>query len=202
MVFAQKPLLRHELVKCFLSSTVVFAIYLRPRAIYLRPCTFVYVLDPHYLGIDMTPDQRIEVEEMIYSHPTLGRNLTTELQDAMVVEYTNFKIAALEMRRSGSRLFCSLTAKSMSVLMFWMSHCGPWPTLQILAKQVFSMVAASERNFSAFAFVRTKQRNCLSETSIKKLVYVRTNNLPFTKQQGVAAAFSNDDDITHSDADY
>ena len=113
MVFAQKPLLRHKLVKWFLSSmhTVVFAIY-------LRPCTFVYVLDPRYLGIDITPDQQIEVEEMIYSHPTSGRNLTTELKDAMVVEYTKFRIAALEMRRSGSRLFRSLTAKSMSFLMF------------------------------------------------------------------------------------
>ena len=131
------------------------------------------MLDPHYLGIDMTPDQQMEVEEMTYSHPTSGRDLTAELQDAMVVEYTNSRIAALEMRRSGSRLFCSLTAKSMSVLMFWMSHGGPWPTLQILAKQVFSMVAssaASERNFSAFVFVHTKQRNCLSEASVEKLV--------------------------------
>ena len=98
-----------------------------------------------------------------------------------------------------------MAAKSMSVLMFWMSHGGPWPTLQILAKQVFSMVAssaASERNFSAFAFIHTKKWNCLSEASVVKLVYVRTNNLQFTKQQGVAAAFSNDDDITHRDADY
>ena len=92
--------------------------------------------------------------------------------------------------------------------MFWMLHGGPWPTLQILAKQVFSMVAlsaasAAERNFSAFAFVHTKQRNCFSEASpVGKLVYVQTNNLQFTKQQGVAAVFSNDDDITHSDADY
>ena len=61
--------------------------------------------------------------------------------------------------------------------------------------------AASERNFPAFVFVHTRQRNCLSEASVKKLVYVRTNNLQFTKQQGVAAAFSNDDDVTHSDAD-
>ena len=95
---------------------VVFAICLRPCAIYLRICTFVYVLDPRYLGIDMTPDQRMEVEEMMYSHPTFGRDSTAELQDAMVFEYTNFRIAALEMRRSGSRLFCSLIAKSISVL--------------------------------------------------------------------------------------
>ena len=147
----------------------------------LVPLSMSYVLDRHYLSIDdMTPDQRMEVEEMIYSHPTLGRDSTAELQDAMVVEYTNFRIAALEMRRSGSRLFRSLTAKSLSVLMLWMSHGDPWPTLHILAKQVFSMAAssaASERNFSAFAFVHTKQRNCLSKASVKKLVYVKTNNL-------------------------
>ena len=60
--------------------------------------------------------------------------------------------------------------------------------------------AASERNFSAFAFVHSKQTNCLSEASVEKLIYVRRNNLQFTKQQGVASAFSNDDDITYSDA--
>ena len=86
---------------------MVFAIYLRPHAIYLRPRTFVYVLDPRYLGIGMTADHQMEVEEMTYSHPTSGRDLTAELQDAMLVgEYTNSSIAALEMRRSGSRLFC------------------------------------------------------------------------------------------------
>ena len=84
---------------------MAFAIYLRSCAIYLRHCTFVYVLDPCYLGIDITPDQQMEVEEMMYSHPTLGRDSTAELQYAMVVEYTNFGIAALEMGRSGSRLF-------------------------------------------------------------------------------------------------
>ena len=163
-----------------------------------------YVLDPRYLGMDMTPDQRMEVEEMIYSHPTSRRD-PSESQDTMVVEYTNFRIAALEMRRSGSSLFRALTSKNISVLMFWMSHGDPWPTLQTLARQVLSMVAssaASERNFSGFAFVHTKQRNCLSEASVEKLVYVRTNNLQFTKQPGAVAAF-NDDDITYSDdADY
>ena len=57
---------------------------------------------------------------------------------------------------------------------------------------------------SAFlAFVHTKQRNCLSKASVKKFVYVVTNNLQFaTKQQGVpAAAFSNDNNLTYSDAD-
>ena len=61
-----------------------------------------------------------------------------------------------------------------------------FPSLQQLAKQVFSMVAssaASERNFSAFAFVQTKLRNRLSEAAVEKLVYVRTNNMQFMNQE-------------------
>ena len=114
------------------------------------------------------------------------------------VEYTNFRIAALELRRSGSRLFRSLvTAKSLSVLMFWMSHGDPWPTLQILAKQVFSMVASSAAHLSGIPqhlrlFIQSKGTVSARPPSKSR----------FTKQQNVAAAFSNNDDITHSDADY
>ncbi|KAI2510962.1 transposase [Fragilaria crotonensis] len=134
-----------------------------------------YVLDPRYLGMDMSPDQRIEVEDMIYSHPTLGPS-TAESQEAMVVEYTNFRIAALEMRRCASLMFRMLLSRKISVLMFWMSHGDAWPTLQVLARQVLSLVAssaASERNFSTFGFIHSKQRNCLSEASVEKLVYVK-----------------------------
>ena len=49
-----------------------------------------------------------------------------------MVEYTNFRIAALEMRRSASLMFHMLLSKKISVLMFWMSHGDTWPTLQVL----------------------------------------------------------------------
>jgi hypothetical protein len=86
--------------------------------------------------------------------------------------------------------------------MFWMSHGDTWPTFQVLARQILSLVAssaASERNISTFGFFHTKQRNCLSEASVEKLVYDKTNNLQFTKQQSVAAALKQDDSSTSSD---
>ena len=44
--------------------------------------------------------------------------------------------------------------------------------------------AASERNFSAFAFVQTKLRNRLTEAAVvEKLVYVRTKNMQFMNQE-------------------
>ena len=47
-----------------------------------------------------------------------------------------------------------------------------------IALRVFSMSAsttASERNFSTFGFIHSKQRNCLSNESVEKLVFIKTN---------------------------
>ena len=151
-----------------------------------------YVLDPRYLGMDMTPEQRMDVEEIIYNHPTIGHS-TAALQEALFVEYTDFRIAALEMRRSDSLVYRMLSSKKISVLKFWMSRGDTWPTLQSLARRVLSLVAssaASERNFSTFGSIHTRQRNCLSEAAVEKLVYIKTNNLQFTKQQHVASALT------------
>ena len=134
----------------------------------------------------------MDVEELIYNHPTIGHS-TAALQEALFVKYTDFRIAALEMRRSDSLVYRMLSSKKISVLKFWMSRGDTWPTLQSLARRVLSLVAssaASERNFSTFGSIHTRQRNCLSEAAVEKLVYIKTNNLQFTKQQHVASALT------------
>lgn len=53
-----------------------------------------------------------------------------------------------------------------------------YPALRDVALHVFSMASSScssERNFSVFGFVHSKLRNQLSEKSVEKLVYVKTN---------------------------
>ena len=35
--------------------------------------------------------------------------------------------------------------------------------------------AASERNFSTFGFIHSKHRNCLTDESVEKLVFIKTN---------------------------
>lgn len=89
------------------------------------------------------------------------------------------------MKHAGSVAWGMLQSNRIGQLKFWLSHGDSFPSLQQLAKQVFSMVAssaASERNFSAFAHVHTKLRNRLSDDVVEKLVYIRTNNAQFTKQ--------------------
>ena len=85
------------------------------------------VLGPRYLGTDMTPEQRMGVEEIIYNQPTIGHS-TTAFQEALFVEYTDFRTAALEMRRSDSLVYRMLSKKKISVLKFWISQGDTWPS--------------------------------------------------------------------------
>ena len=68
---------------------------------------------------------------------------------------------------------------------YWFSDGNDWPLLQKVALRVFSMAcssAASERNFSTFGFIHSKMRNRLTEESVRKLVYIKTNSLQLSDQ--------------------
>jgi hAT family C-terminal dimerisation region len=97
--------------------------------------------------------------------------------------------------------------KKISVLKFWQSRGDQWPSLQKLAQQVFCMVAssaASERNFSTHGFVHSKLCNCLSEDAVENLFYIKTNNIQFCNQTGLAAVLNagdEDDDNTNKSTD-
>ena len=109
-----------------------------------------------------------------------------EHQQSVFEDYTNFRIAVFDMKRTQTIAWGMLECGRISPLKFWMSDGNSFPSLQQLAKQVFSMVAtsaASERNFSTFAFVQTKLRNRLSQDAVEKLVYIRTNNMQFMNQE-------------------
>jgi hAT family C-terminal dimerisation region len=100
-----------------------------------------------------------------------------------------------------------LQSNKISPLKFWLSHGDSYLSLQPLAKQVFSMVASSaassERNFSTFGFVHSKLRNCLSDESVQKLVvYIKTNNTQFMKDERQQHAALGDIEFIGSDSDY
>ena len=75
-------------------------------------------------------------------------------------------------------MYQMLMSGHKTILSFWLTDGPEWPLLQDLALRVFTMAtstAASERCFSTFGLIHSKLRNCLSESSVKKLVYIRTN---------------------------
>jgi hypothetical protein len=63
-------------------------------------------------------------------------------------------------------------------LQYWLTDGAQWPLTQRIAIKPFSMTtssAASERNFSTMSFIHSKLRNSLSEPSVEKLVFIKTN---------------------------
>ena len=155
-----------------------------------------YLLDPRYLGSDMPPERRIEVEELIFKQPISRTEPSTAMShEALFLDFTNFRIAAKEMKNQNTTAYRMIMKGSISVLKFWLSTGDVWPHLQQLAKKIFGLVpssAASERNFSTFGFIHSKLRNSLSPGAVEKLVFIKTNNLQFTKQHHIA--YDNDDD--------
>jgi hAT family C-terminal dimerisation region len=55
--------------------------------------------------------------------------------------------------------------------------------------------ASCERNFSTFGFIHSKLRNKLSEQSVRKLVYIKTNALQ------LSGAIANDIDSDETECD-
>jgi hypothetical protein len=176
-----------------------------------------YVLDPRYVGEGMPLAMRESIENLIYLYPSASVMISESdvgppdqtSQERMFEEYTDYRIAALEQKAANppSLMFRMIKEKKISVLKFWQSRGDQWPALQKLSQQVFSMVAssaASERNFSTHGFVHSKLRNCLSEDAVEKLVYIKTNNIQFCNQTGLAAVLNagdEDDDNTNKSTD-
>ena len=140
-----------------------------------------YLLDPRFLGSELSTEKRRSIEDIVCSIP-LAKNKdgisTDESKEAIFLQYTDFHISATRERTLNSIRYKVLEKKSKSALQFWMSDGSTWPDLQQIAVKVFSMAtssAASERNFSTFGFVHSKARNSLATKSVEKLVFVKTN---------------------------
>jgi hAT family C-terminal dimerisation region len=135
----------------------------------------------------MTPESRVEVEELIFNQPaTQTEPSTAQSQDALCSDYTNCQIAAQEMKQQNLTVYRMIKEWKLSVLKFWLSRGDVWPNLQKLAKKVFGLVAssaASESNCSKFGFIHSKLRHSLSPEAVEKLVYIKTNNVQFISQQ-------------------
>lgn len=165
-----------------------------------------HVLDPRYLGTLMTREERKMVEdELIFKHPPSDyQGSTRESQEALCKEYLEYRTEMIAMMDShrDDLVYRVIKEKKISVMQYWQSHGQDWPTLQGLAKKVFSMVAttaASERNFSTFGHIHSKLRNRLDKDVVEKLVYVKTNNGQFTKQLPLLKAIKESEEIDSND---
>ncbi|KAE8953667.1 hypothetical protein PR001_g32790, partial [Phytophthora rubi] len=156
------------------------------------------LLDPRYISDGMPTDFRRGVEDMLFGFPDADGTCTQDRSIQIIREYTQFRVEAVAQRERGGLRFDILGARGddgvvqKSILQYWQSDCTGWPVLRRIALKVFTMAsssAASERNFSTFGMMHTKNRNRLLPDKVMKLVYIKTNasllNRPVAKRDSL-----------------
>ena len=136
---------------------------------------FAYLLDPRYLGEALEYPLRTRIEERLYDY---GFNKPIEHKKQLYSEYYNFRVCMLEQKKANKWTYQMLTDGFKTIKEFWITDGTDWPLLQNVALRVFFMAtstASSERCFSTFGIIHSKHRNRLSDISVKKLVYIKTN---------------------------
>ncbi|KAF4142292.1 hAT family C-terminal dimerization region, partial [Phytophthora infestans] len=118
-----------------------------------------YLLDPRYTGIDMDASLRGAVEDFVVQWHD------EEKADAVIVELSAYHRHVRDLKRK------------IPLFDFW---CGlnNLPLLQDIVLRLFRCVAssaASERNFSAHAFIHSKLCNRLAPDRVEKLVHIFFN---------------------------
>jgi len=138
-----------------------------------------YLLDPRFTGDGLPDDNRRDLEDVLVSIPDNDSSEATEDRKMMLFDqFTKYVISSLREKNEKTIRFKMLESRRKTPLQYWLSDGNSWPELQKIALRVFSMsasTAASERNFSTFGFIHSKHRNCLSDDSVRKLVFIKTN---------------------------
>ena len=155
------------------------------------------LLDPRYLGDNMSAEEQEEVEDILFQYPKDDGTLCEHRQKNIFTQYTEWRITALAARTQGRYRYKMLIDGNKSILQYWQSNTGKWPLLCAIGICIFSMCASSaaaERNFLLHSFVHSKRRNRLSHDKILKLMYIQTNVAQLTGDFDAQAYYNSDND--------
>lgn len=126
-----------------------------------------HMLDPRYMGSNLTRKDRDDVEQHI-------EKLYPEIKAGS--ELDHFKAFVFELKDSDKEFAANIGVNKRTVFLWWQSRdADDFPNLKRLALKVFSLCcssSASERNFSTFAFIHNKLRNRLKDDKVEKLVHI------------------------------
>lgn len=180
--FNQLPLKFAEMTDTLTSDEITYLQDLastRFKLIYGDAHGMGYLLDPRFIGDGLPADNRRELEDLLIAIPENDTTVAAEERKMMLYEqFTKYVISAQREKKEKTIRFKMLENKRKTALQYWQSDGTAWPELHKIALRVCSMSVsstASERNFSTFGFIHSKQRNCLSDKSVEKLVFIKTN---------------------------
>ena len=155
----------------------------RFKFMYGKAHGLAFLLDPRFIGEGLMPSLRVELETILIDTPINDDTpVDDERREVLFLQFTAFIIRAMKEKEDNKFRFTMLMKRRKTPLQYWLSDGGAWPDLQKICIKLFTMAtssAASERNFSAMAFVHTKLRNSLVPQTVEKLVYIKSNYAAF-----------------------
>jgi hypothetical protein len=142
-----------------------------------------YLLDPRYLGEEMSTAEKTAAENAIWEYKVPGVALTgDDLKTELCKEYTRFLIRAMAGKEAADFRFKMLEKRTKTILQYWQVDGTEYKYLQVLGCRVFSLAVsstASERGFSRNKFNHSVLRNRLSAASVEKLNFISINGKQF-----------------------
>lgn len=144
-----------------------------------------YMLDPRWIGENLSLEQRTQVESFITQYPLddgVAVMVGSERHQTLRAELTKYMEYAKGMKVQNHEKYLELIAEKNRVhpRSWWALVFDAFPTLGVLALKIFSLHSTSancERTFSTIGFIHNKLRNCLGDEKVRKLTYIRSNAL-------------------------
>ncbi|GBB87185.1 hypothetical protein RclHR1_13620001 [Rhizophagus clarus] len=140
----------------------------RWKRIYHPVMEVVHLLDPSFHGRHLTSDSMNKISLFIQKY----------YSDNAVIIWTQILNYKEKNRVFANKLAWEIAGKIDPVTWWYGNFSDSAPELTQVAKKVLSILtssAASERNWSAFAYIHDKKRNQLNADRVLKLVYIYSN---------------------------
>ncbi|KAI9918506.1 hypothetical protein PsorP6_011640 [Peronosclerospora sorghi] len=140
-----------------------------------------YLLDPVIIGDVVLDEHKVQAEDSLLDSISRGISITDvnrkdieQKKEQLFVGYTKWILKAHQYRTKNDFRFKMLSKGRKTTMQYWLVDGATYPILRDVAVMVTSS-EASERGFSAMAFVHSKVRNRLSGEKVKKLFFIKNN---------------------------
>lgn len=164
MLDKTSPLLKSEekKVREILKNRKAFAIYDVHK--------IANLLDPHFKGCDLTPEEETAAVEQIYNAAIKIPDIE---EDIVLAELANY-IAKQEFF---SKTFLWSSVNKLNPIAWWAGLCKSTALSKVAVKflSLPTTSAACERTFSTYSDIHTKKRNRLTNDRARKIVYIAHN---------------------------
>lgn len=128
------------------------------------------LLDPHFKGCDLTPEEETTAIEQIYNAALKIPDIN---EDTVLAELANY----IAKQDFFSKAFLWSSVNKLNSIAWWAGLCKSTALSKVAVKflSLPTTSAACERTFSTYSDIHTKKRNRLTNDRARKIVYIAHN---------------------------